>query len=869
MGLKEEIMNIRARIITFMLVLLMIITLNINHVSSTSYEWIPLNDDLPTPEVSDLAIDPHNNQIIYALTRDAGIYRTTDGGSNWEQVNNGLEGYDVSSIYIHPKNPQVIYAGSYGIFKSENTGNSWAQLDLMLSSKVNCIEVDPSHSNIIYIGTEEEGVFKSADSGATWLSASQGLRESDYFSFPSIKTLFLDTSNSMVIYAGTDKGVYKSINEGKSWTEINNGLKQIIKVKKEIKPGVFTEVDLEITPVVFSEAVNSSNPLNIYLGTDSGLFVTENGGEKWSKVSALEELCITKIILSEKLEKIIVGTDKGLFISYDSFKTSKKLGQGKLDGQINGLVVSFNETINIYAGTNDGIFKSLDGGNDFSQSNKGLVNIDISEIASGKDNNLLFISAGENGLFKSVDFGEAWINLRNSQDFLSANTVAIDTYNDQSIFLGTDQGIYISKDGGSTFDPSFKRLEGKETYSIVCINSKIILAGTAKGLYKSEDSGLTWRLSNLGMTEGEDIAVISLASGTKNSEVVYAGTIDKGIYKSEDAGDSWITVNQGFDVPMPPVNVIKIDPANTSIAYAGTEGNGLWKTENGGSEWMKIDDVPSPWVKNIAISSMDSKNIFAVFYPEGIFESKDSGITWSDIKFNLPSKEITATLFAGNSLLIGAKSGVYKLRVTYAIAASSSLGGLISPSGAISAKTGDTKTFVITPNSGYKISNVRIDGKSIGSVSSYTFSNISSDHTIGVAFEKEVKQTEIILKIGNSTFTVNGMMQTLDSPPIIKNNRTLLPIRAVVEALGGTVGWDAMERRVTVSLGTTTIELWIGKSIAKVNGVDTPIDSANPKVVPEIINSRTMLPLRFVTENLGCDVQWDGTTKMITIKYKY
>jgi hypothetical protein len=113
------------------------------------------------------------------------------------------------------------------------------------------------------------------------------------------------------------------------------------------------------------------------------------------------------------------------------------------------------------------------------------------------------------------------------------------------------------------------------------------------------------------------------------------------------------------------------------------------------------------------------------------------------------------------------------------------------------------------------------------------------------------------------------MMHTLDSPPIIKNNRTLLPIRAVVEALGGTVGWDAMERRVTVSLGTTTIELWIGKSIAKVNGVDTPIDSANPKVVPEIINSRTMLPLRFVTENLGCDVQWDGTTKMITIKYKY
>ena len=107
----------------------------------------------------------------------------------------------------------------------------------------------------------------------------------------------------------------------------------------------------------------------------------------------------------------------------------------------------------------------------------------------------------------------------------------------------------------------------------------------------------------------------------------------------------------------------------------------------------------------------------------------------------------------------------------------------------------------------------------------------------------------------------------MDSPPVIKNNRTLLPIRAIIESLGGTVSWDATERKVTVSLGSTNIELWIGKSIAKVNGVDTPIDSSNPKVVPEIINSRTMLPLRFVTESLGCSVDWNATTKTITIKY--
>ena len=126
----------------------------------------------------------------------------------------------------------------------------------------------------------------------------------------------------------------------------------------------------------------------------------------------------------------------------------------------------------------------------------------------------------------------------------------------------------------------------------------------------------------------------------------------------------------------------------------------------------------------------------------------------------------------------------------------------------------------------------------------------------------------ILLRIGSAVFTINGQSKTLDSPPIIKNGRTLLPIRPVVEALGGTVGWDGTERKVTISIGSTTIEPWIGKSTAKVNGMIKPIDSTNPKVVPEIINGRTMLSLRFVTENPGCQLQWDPNTQTITITYQ-
>jgi hypothetical protein len=145
---------------------------------------------------------------------------------------------------------------------------------------------------------------------------------------------------------------------------------------------------------------------------------------------------------------------------------------------------------------------------------------------------------------------------------------------------------------------------------------------------------------------------------------------------------------------------------------------------------------------------------------------------------------------------------------------------------------------------------------------------VTSNHTISARFEQEKKQTVIVLQIGNSMFTVNGGSVTLDSPPVIMNGRTLVPIRAIIEALGGTVGWDGTARKATVTLGSATIELWIGKNAARVNGANIPIDAANAKVVPEIINGRTMLPLRFVSENLGCSVVWADATKTITITYQ-
>jgi hypothetical protein len=126
-------------------------------------------------------------------------------------------------------------------------------------------------------------------------------------------------------------------------------------------------------------------------------------------------------------------------------------------------------------------------------------------------------------------------------------------------------------------------------------------------------------------------------------------------------------------------------------------------------------------------------------------------------------------------------------------------------------------------------------------------------------------KTVVVLQIGKSTFTVNGRSSALDSPPVIMNSRTLVPLRVLIETLGGRVVWSPSARTVDMFLGERSVDVFVGGNIGYVDDKAVAIDPANPKVVPVIINNRAFLPLRFVAESLALDVQWDATTQTITV----
>lgn len=122
----------------------------------------------------------------------------------------------------------------------------------------------------------------------------------------------------------------------------------------------------------------------------------------------------------------------------------------------------------------------------------------------------------------------------------------------------------------------------------------------------------------------------------------------------------------------------------------------------------------------------------------------------------------------------------------------------------------------------------------------------------------------LTLQIGNPNMTVNGTQQEIDpgmgTVPVVQNDRTLLPVRAVIEAVDGTVSWEETTQTAILTYNDDIVRLTIGSQTAYLNDTLKTLD-----VEPVIINDRTMLPIRFIAESFGFNVDWTQETQTVTI----
>lgn len=180
-----------------------------------------------------------------------------------------------------------------------------------------------------------------------------------------------------------------------------------------------------------------------------------------------------------------------------------------------------------------------------------------------------------------------------------------------------------------------------------------------------------------------------------------------------------------------------------------------------------------------------------------------------------------------------------------------------------------------------KDTTVTIDGLNEGSTHRYIVQpisyveiadNVSPENSVeatcsqGTEIKTDYSQsTTIKLQIDNPTMTVNGETKNIDdngTAPIIVDGITLVPIRAIIENLGGTVEWNSNTRTAILTMNGIEIQLVTDSKTAYRNGEEKNLD-----IAPIILNDRTMFPIRFIAESFGLDVVWDEQSKNITIGY--
>ncbi len=151
----------------------------------------------------------------------------------------------------------------------------------------------------------------------------------------------------------------------------------------------------------------------------------------------------------------------------------------------------------------------------------------------------------------------------------------------------------------------------------------------------------------------------------------------------------------------------------------------------------------------------------------------------------------------------------------------------------------------------------------VGQITAVTSNTASFQYSIASSVQQPQQpqgSVTIVMYIGNPDVSVNGQTNTIDVPPQIIGSRTMVPLRFMGDALGATVTWNGSTQTVTYTLGSTNLVLQIGQTQAQLNGQTVAMD-----VPPTIVDSRTLVPASFISQELGYSVQWDAQDRKVTI----
>lgn len=608
-------------------------------------------------KMTSMAIDPSDSETVYVGTRDAGVFKTTDGGQSWQPARTGLTFYPIRSLEVDPQHPNTLYAGTDfdGIWKTTDGGNSWNKSGRGLAEDliVFNIVIDPQNTNTLYaglaggLGLVIGNIYKSENGGATWEVKDDGIPRYEGRSRPNaIYSLVIDPANSSLLYAGTHfHGAFKSTNGGGMWNAINDGLPFWDSTKYLGRVNA-----LAIDP-------HHSNRLSAIINGE--YYVFEN--KSWQKVSmgtrsyekpnsiiALGYLYFhptDPAIIYSAGSRFTKSTDAGInWTSSLGWPDSGEIPEIAFHQSSPNTIYAVSDTQSQYLG---GVYKSNDQGDTWTQSSQGITAVNIHSVAIDPLNsNTIYAGTGDSGcFFRTLDGGMTWsrgyrysthngvqYDIRYFFGSRGIRDIAVDYLNPQNIYIAATD-FYRSTNQGETFQ-EVDDVEEPECIAIAPNASSPIYVGcrSGRGIYKSSDDGLTWMQKNQGLPMfGNSInPILSLAIDPTNVSTVWAGTEFRGgIVKSTDSGEHWQVKGLTNETP---VEAIAVNPNNSNEILAGGSrvGEGrIYKSTDGGNSWhLKLSGIAQ--VQDFVFDPRNPCWIYAATEGYGVLRSFDGGETWYD-----------------------------------------------------------------------------------------------------------------------------------------------------------------------------------------------------------------------------------------------
>lgn len=542
----------------------------------------------------------------------------------------------LNSIAIDPSNSNVIYVGGAqgGVWKTTTGGTSWTPLtDSQCSLAMGSIAINPANPNIIYAGTGELnnsgdsyygcGVLKSTDGGNTWqqptTSSSAFLRTNARG--VSISKIIIDNAtasnpSATVVLAATNGGLYRSVDSGNNWTRVMVAI--VSDIVQDPTPG---------STVMYAAAGGAGGssgqstptltilPNGIYRSTDSGL--------TWT------------ILSSTALPTTNIGRIN-LAISKSSPLTVYAAIQDALDGSIGT------------DGALQGLYVTSDGGNTWAKQTATLA----SGSLCGSNNQCWYdmviavdpttpntVYFGGFSLYRSTDAGATFTDIGQSIH-VDHHAIAFDPTSPTTIFAGSDGGIFKTTNVTSTpTAPTWTSLNTNlvltQFYSGISTSPSdalLILGGSQdNGTLQAQSATASNWPSVLG-GDGGFTAIDQLTGLTTFAEFQWTQGTGQGPFRRSSPTSGFSNKSSGISFAdrasfIPP---LVMDPARPRIAYFGTLN--LYRTSNFGDAWTSIGTSlvnSSGNITTIGVAPSDSLTVYVGSSDGRVSYTHDLGATWS------------------------------------------------------------------------------------------------------------------------------------------------------------------------------------------------------------------------------------------------